>query len=66
MFEKMRGHCDSELYLDLDIARSGIFPAIDINKSFSRGTDKFCGDVLKRLCRKAKESYLESVIEAHK
>lgn len=66
MLEQLRAHCDSEIYLYLDIARQGLFPSINENKTFSRRAETFCGDVLKRLCRKAKESYLESVIEAHK
>ena len=66
MLEELRGLCNSEIYLDLDIARQGIFPAINQIESISRGIEEFAGETLKRLNRKAKVCSLESVIEAHK
>lgn len=44
LFESLRAFCDSEVVLDYTKARQGLFPAIDLDKSFSRKENIFLGE----------------------
>lgn len=61
LFESLRAFCDSEVILDYTKARQGLFPAIDLDKSFSRKENLFLGEgalsSLKRLRELGKEDF---------
>lgn len=44
MYEALKNLCDSEIVLSQELARAGIFPAIDTKLSYSRRIDKFCSE----------------------
>lgn len=44
LYESFKAKCDSEVVLSQDLARERIFPAIDIQKCYSRRMDKFCSN----------------------
>lgn len=44
LYESFKAKCDSEIVLSQYLARERIFPAIDIQKCYSRRMDKFCSN----------------------
>lgn len=44
LFESLRAYCDSEVILNYNMARQGLFPAIDLDRSFSRKENIFLGE----------------------
>lgn len=55
LYEAFKDLCDSEIVLSENLAREGIFPAIDISKCYSRRMDKFCDSI-----------YMEDIIYCQK
>lgn len=54
LHEKFKALCDSELVLSQQLAQQGIFPAIDIEKSYSRRIEKFGGEKTQKAYKTAK------------
>ena len=65
LFESLRAYCDSEVILDYNKARKGLFPAVDLGKSFSRKENKFLSEealsLLKNLRELGEENFEELI-----
>lgn len=65
LFESLRAYCDSEVILNYNKARKGLFPAVDLGRSFSRKENKFLGEealsLLKDLRELGEENFEELI-----